>query len=96
MVREKSGFERHAQTVLGVVVAAGIIWLGNSNVDLGKELAKATVSISQLREDMRSMQDQIVRANADRVTTNDFNREVQRLNERMARIEARSESKGRP
>lgn len=87
MVRvEKSGFERHAQTVLGVVIAAGIIWLGSSNVDLSKELAKTTTQVAQLREDMRAMQEQFSRASADRVSVSELRREVQRLDDRISEL----------
>lgn len=90
----KSTFERHAQTVLGVVVAGGIMWLGNSNVDLGRELAKTTTlvaQIPQMREEMRAMQDQILRMTADR-SSSDVRRDVQRLEDKLDRLENRLNS----
>lgn len=87
----KSTFERHAQTVLGAVVAAGIVWLGNSNVDLGRELAKTTTlvaQIPQMREEMRAMQEQILRMTADR-SSGDVRDMLRRVEDRMDKIENR-------
>jgi hypothetical protein len=82
---KKSTFERHAQTVLGVVVASGIVWLVNASVDQGKELAKTTTQVAQARDEIRALQDQFLRANAERVTTADLQREVRRLEDRIDR-----------
>lgn len=86
---KKSALERHAQTVLGVLVAGGIAWLAQSNVDLGKELVKTTTQVMQLREDMRAMQDQIIRANTERVTSVELQREVRRLEDRIMALESK-------
>ena len=85
----RSTFERHAQTVLGVVVTGGILWLGSSIIELGKEQSRATIQIVQMREDVRTLQGDLQRMSAERYTAGEARRELQRLEDRLERLEGR-------
>lgn len=85
--RATSALERHAQTALSVLVTAGVIWVGSSVIDLGKEQIKTGavtgIKLEQLQRDVTALQAQLLQQSLDRVTISD----VRRLEERIDRLE---------
>lgn len=89
-----TALERHIQTAVGVVATAAIIWMGSSLIDLNKEMVRTATQLSQVREDMKQLQDQYVRGTADRYTGAEARRDlgvigmaVQKLEDRMDRYD---------
>lgn len=70
------------------------VWVGFSLVDLGKEQVKTSTQLSQVREDMRQVQDQYSRGTSDRYTASEARRDfstisahIQKLEERIDRLD---------
>lgn len=89
----RSTFERHAQTVLAIAVAAGIAWLGSTNIELGKEQSKTATQIGQMREDVRELRSELARVSAERYTAAEARREMQRFEDRIDRLEQRDRAR---
>lgn len=89
-----SALERHITAGVAAVMLALLGWVGFSMIDLGKEQVKTTTQLTQVRDDMRNLQDQYIRGTADRYTASEARRDLaivnaamQRLDERIERVE---------
>lgn len=85
----RSAFERHAQTVIGGVGLAGVIWVGASLLDLGREQVRTSEQMSQVRQALSIVQDQLVRLQGERYLQSDARRDFDAANGRMRAIEER-------
>ena len=57
---QKLGFERHAQTVLQVVIAALLVWVGGEIVTLGKGVTRLEAQTVQTSKEISEMKAEIV------------------------------------
>jgi hypothetical protein len=65
---EKTGMERHAQTVLAAVTIGLIGWVGMSVTESSNSIAKMEVVTQQLQDTIRDMKDELKRATSTHVT----------------------------
>ena len=66
---ERSSLERHAQTVLQVLVTAALIWVGSSMVGLREDVVALKILVSQataenvsLKAEIRELRSQVLNA----------------------------------
>jgi hypothetical protein len=89
--RERSAFERHAQTVIGGVGLAVVIWVGATLLDLSREQVRTSEQMSQVRQALNIVQDQLGRLHGERYLQSDARRDFEVTNNRMRAIEDRLE-----
>lgn len=90
----EGGLERHLTTAFALIMTSITIWVGISMVDLGKEAVKSSTQLMQVREDMRQLQTQYTQSTQERYTASEARRDLsnialqlQRLEDRMDRME---------
>lgn len=77
---QRSGLERHAQSIAISVAIALLLWSGSTIVDIRDRL-------SRFEEKLLTIQVQVNDANANHLRASDWRREVQIINERFDRLE---------
>lgn len=90
--RAKNGsvFERHLQTGFAFVIVSLTVWVGFTMVDLSKEQVRTSTQLMQVREDMKSLQEQAARANQDRFSSGAaIGAQLQRIENRLDQLERR-------
>jgi hypothetical protein len=85
---EKSGFERHAQTIIGGLILAAIVWGGATLQSISLDVAKLNVEISALKDQIETLQGQTV----DRYTKSDATRDFRIRDETLRDIKERLKS----
>jgi len=84
-----SVFERHLQTGFAVIITGVTVWVGVSMIELGKEAVKTSTQLTQVREDMKSLQEQSVRAISDRYTADQARRDLAVISLQLQKLEDR-------
>jgi hypothetical protein len=57
--REKSAFERHAQSILSAVILATILWIGNSVSSTNQKVAELTLQLGFVSTQIQEMRTQM-------------------------------------
>jgi len=93
---QRRSVESHIQTGFAAVLTALVMWMGYSMVDMIKEQVKSTTQMTQLRDDVKGLQSQLLTSNSDRYTANEARRDMttigvtmQKLEDRLDRLERR-------
>lgn len=84
-----SSLERHITTGFATLMTLITGWIGFSMVDLGKEQVKTTTQLSQVRDDMRQLQDQYHRGTTERYTGTEARRDLGILGVQLQKLEDR-------
>lgn len=87
--RRSSAFERHLQTIIGVVVAGVLLGVWGSVQETAKGQSVLETNISWMKDSMERMQRQLNAANNDRYTQTDARRDKDDIEGRIEKIESR-------
>lgn len=81
--RKGGPLERHVQTIALALALAGMLWVGNTLIELSKEQVRTTEQTAQLRALVNGLQEQLTRALSDRYTAGEARRELATIELRL-------------